>query len=205
MGKKESDTRDRILKAACQEFLEKGYQDAWLRGIAKNAGVTTGALYGYFKNKEELFGGIVEEYYEGIQEMYRRNLSRFRELSAEHQMQEMENLSLTGMVSMADYMYEHYDEFKLILCCSRDTRYGDLADQMAFLDDEATREFAKTADSMGADVTPVPPRLEHILTTGLFTMFFELIVHDVPREEADEYIENLIHFFTNGYKGIMGF
>ena len=34
------------------EFLDKGFQGASLRQIVKNAGVTTGAFYGYFSSKE---------------------------------------------------------------------------------------------------------------------------------------------------------
>ena len=48
-------TLDNIHKAAKKEFLDKGFQMASLRNIVKNAGVTTGAFYGYYKSKEELF------------------------------------------------------------------------------------------------------------------------------------------------------
>ena len=40
---------------AMEEFTEKGFQGASLRQIVKQAGVTTGALYGYFSSKEALF------------------------------------------------------------------------------------------------------------------------------------------------------
>ena len=43
-----SSTIDNILNSAKAEFLEKGFKDASLRNIAKQAGVTTGAIYGYF-------------------------------------------------------------------------------------------------------------------------------------------------------------
>ena len=198
-------TRDRILNAARQEFLERGYRDAWLRNISKNADVTTGALYGYFKNKEELFGALVSECYNGIQQMYRRSLRTFAELPPEQQPSSMEELSAQHMIHMANYMYDHHDEFKLILCCSQGTEYSDLVEKMALLDEEATNAFAESANSAGGSVSRMPPRLEHILTTGLFTMFFELIVHDVPREEMDEYIGSLVRFYTKGYAGIMGF
>ena len=48
-------TLERIQQAARVEFLEKGFQGASLRNIVKAAGVTTGAFYGYYKSKEELF------------------------------------------------------------------------------------------------------------------------------------------------------
>lgn len=60
MNKNENNTLDDILSAAKAEFSEKGFQSASLRRIVKNAGVTTGAFYGYFKSKEELFSAFFE-------------------------------------------------------------------------------------------------------------------------------------------------
>ena len=48
-------TLEKIQEAAMAEFLDKGFQGASLRQIVKNAGVTTGAFYGYFSSKEALF------------------------------------------------------------------------------------------------------------------------------------------------------
>ena len=53
-------TLEKIQEAAMAEFLDKGFQGASLRQIVKNAGVTTGAFYGYFSSKEALFASIVE-------------------------------------------------------------------------------------------------------------------------------------------------
>ena len=58
--KDERETKDKLLISAKQEFLEKGYQKASLRNICKNAGVTTGALYFFFQDKEDLFASIVQ-------------------------------------------------------------------------------------------------------------------------------------------------
>ena len=41
--KDEKETKRRLLESAKKEFLEKGYLQASLRNICKNAGVTTGA------------------------------------------------------------------------------------------------------------------------------------------------------------------
>ena len=45
------ETRQHLLECAKREFLEKGYMKASLRNICKEAGVTTGALYFFFKDK----------------------------------------------------------------------------------------------------------------------------------------------------------
>ena len=57
-------TLENIHRAAKAEFLEKGYKDASLRNIVKSVGMTTGAFYGYYKSKEELFEAIVGEHYD---------------------------------------------------------------------------------------------------------------------------------------------
>ncbi len=55
-GRKESlSTRDRILDAAEDVFNDKGYSGTTLNEIAEVAGVTRGAIYWHFKNKEDLF------------------------------------------------------------------------------------------------------------------------------------------------------
>ena len=63
-------TLENIHRAAKAEFLEKGYKDASLRNIVKSVGMTTGAFYGYYKSKEELFEAIVGEHYEYIRNRF---------------------------------------------------------------------------------------------------------------------------------------
>lgn len=53
MKKSEQNTKELLLKAGREEFLEKGYEKASLRAICKRAGVTTGAVYFFFDSKEE--------------------------------------------------------------------------------------------------------------------------------------------------------
>ena len=60
MEENSATTLEKIQEAALTEFLKKGFLGASLRQIVKNAGVTTGAFYGYFSSKEALFTAIVE-------------------------------------------------------------------------------------------------------------------------------------------------
>jgi TetR/AcrR family transcriptional repressor of nem operon len=54
-------TRERLLQAAYREVYRSGFQSAGLDTILASAGVTKGALYYHFKNKEALGYAIVEE------------------------------------------------------------------------------------------------------------------------------------------------
>ncbi len=62
----DKETREKLLDSAKQEFLEKGYMKASLRTICRNAGVTTGALYFFFEDKEDLLKQLVEEPLKGL-------------------------------------------------------------------------------------------------------------------------------------------
>ncbi|MFA8451062.1 MAG: TetR/AcrR family transcriptional regulator [Bacteroidales bacterium] len=52
--------REQILRVAQREFYELGFQKTSLRTIAKKINATTGIIYSYFKNKDDLFEEIVK-------------------------------------------------------------------------------------------------------------------------------------------------
>lgn len=57
-------TRERLLAAAEKVFAEKGYDGAKLADIAAEAGVSVGAVYFRFKDKDTLFQAIAETFTE---------------------------------------------------------------------------------------------------------------------------------------------
>lgn len=53
------EVRDRILVAAASVFAANGFRSAKLSDIAEQAGLATGSLYKYFRNKDALFDAVV--------------------------------------------------------------------------------------------------------------------------------------------------
>lgn len=51
--------KKRILLCAQEEFLSRGYKEASIRQIAKNADTTAGNIYSYFSSKDELFKQVI--------------------------------------------------------------------------------------------------------------------------------------------------
>ena len=78
-------TLERIHRAARAEFLQKGYKDASLRNIVKSVGMTTGAFYGYYKSKEELFDALVGEHYAYLLDCFQKAQNEFADLPHEQQ------------------------------------------------------------------------------------------------------------------------
>ena len=58
------DLHQEILESARQLFIEQGYHGLAMRQIAEAVGVTKAALYYHFKDKEELFLAVLDEYME---------------------------------------------------------------------------------------------------------------------------------------------
>jgi len=56
-----AEKQDRILTAAYDEFLEKGYGEASTNIITQKAGISKGLLFRYFGNKEGLYKFLMEE------------------------------------------------------------------------------------------------------------------------------------------------
>lgn len=59
MAVKDHSLDDKITSAAIKEFSEHGFQKASINKIAAQAGVTTGAIYTRYKNKDVLFSGLL--------------------------------------------------------------------------------------------------------------------------------------------------
>ncbi len=205
MNVKDNTTLAAILDAAKAEFLEKGFKSASLRNIVKTAGVTTGAFYGYYKSKEELFDALVGEQYETVMSDFIGAQEEFAGLPPESQKDNMGKISGDCMERMTDYIYQNTEAFRLILSCSEGTKYENMIHDMVEIEVSATHRFAKSLEKLGFAEYTVDPQLEHMLCSGLFSAYFELVIHDMPYEKAKEYVHNLREFYTAGWKKIMGF
>ena len=62
-GAKRERTRVALLEAARALVREKGYERTTIDQVAKRAGMTTGAIYGNFKNRDELFIALGQTYW----------------------------------------------------------------------------------------------------------------------------------------------
>jgi AcrR family transcriptional regulator len=65
-GDKRDRTRAALLEAARALIREKGYERTTLEEVAQRAGMTTGAIYGNFKNRAELFVALGQTYWAPI-------------------------------------------------------------------------------------------------------------------------------------------
>lgn len=204
MGTNGSATRAAILAAGQEEFLKNGFSSASLRRIAACAGVTTGAFYGCFASKAALFDALVGEHAAACMAQFKAAQAQFAALPPEQQFDNLGKISGDCMDWMLDYVYAHPEAFKLIICCAQGTQYDRFIHEMVEIEVQSTHDFMQVLRGLGKDVPNVDPKLEHILVSGMFSAFFELVQHDMPKEQAVEYVRELRAFYTAGWLKIMG-
>jgi TetR/AcrR family acrAB operon transcriptional repressor len=79
-------TRQDLMRSAWQIFSQKGYAETRLSDIARDAGVTRGAIYWHFGNKENLLLSLFKEkadsYFMIISEALEKDLSPLEKIKA---------------------------------------------------------------------------------------------------------------------------
>ena len=164
---------EKILSCAKEEFLEKGYTDASIRTIAQNAGVSTSTIYTRYSDKEGLFRFLVEPVAKGLKELLRQSLSDFSSLTGHEQNEKFMEYSDRGFEAVIAYIYEYFSEFKLLITGAPGNYYQEFLEGLVEL---------------------------HVVSSAFYSGIFEVVIHDMPMEEAKNYINELRAFYGNGWK-----
>ena len=198
-----SETQQKILKVGKREFLKKGFKDASLRKIVAEAGFTKGAVYGYYPDKAALFEALVSDVADHLIEQFKVAQDAHFDLIPENKTNESRELSTQYLLHFVNYIYDHFEEFKLIICCSEGTKYADYIHELVELDVSRTEKYYDLLRKQGKMAGSVSHELHHMITSAYFTAAFETVVHDMTREQAIEYVEELAIFFNSGWSGLL--
>ena len=204
MPKDKTQSHERIERAAKDEFLKKGFQNASMREISRRAGLTPSALYRHYPSKEAMFNSLVDPFVETLMGA-----------TQEHEAQAYENFDEThsGCAMVTDNAVKTFkslittyrDELRLIVCCSGGTKYENFVNDLVTME---TKETVKAFDHIRASGIPIKPISEdelHVLLSAYLTAVLEPIAHDWPTEKALHCLDLVEEFFIPAWKQIMGF
>ena len=200
-----TDTQKRILEVGKREFLEKGFKDASLRAIVKEAGFTKGAFYGYYNSKEALFDALVAPAADELIAQFKQAQQAHYELVTEDKAEQSQDLSTSYLNYFINYIYDHFDAFKLVICCSEGTRYANYIHELVELEVDQTENYYQHLRRLGKLKGTVNRDLHHMITSAYFTAVFETVAHDMSREQAIGYVNELAVFFNCGWSGLLRF
>ena len=195
---------EKLLECAMQEFLANGYNGASMRTIAENAGTTPRAIYTRYEDKEGLFCALVEDSANELKDFFEKHMQAYSQRTVEEQKElfhdeDFDHEHKGYMQSIIDLMYDRYNEFKLLICCADGTRYADFTEQIAELDEKYTLKYIADTGNDVISSGRAGTRLIHLLCSSYVYGFFEIIRHDMSKEQAQVHISQLQDFFSHGW------
>ena len=149
------------------------------------------AFYGYFSSKEALFASIVEPHAAALMGRFMEAQTTFAELPEAEQPRHMGVESSACVDWMVDYMYQHPEPMKLLIGRAEGTSYEHFVHRMVEVEVEYTEHYIQVLRNLGREVPVLDHQLCHIIASGMFNAVFEVVVHDMPYDQAKQYIRQL--------------
>ncbi len=202
MPRDKTESHERIIAAAKAEFLTHGFENASMRRISAEAGITVSGLYKHFPGKEEMFSALVQPVLDQFFELYRQKEQE--EQDAIEKIGSAAAFLNEDAVYAMGFIYDHLDEFKLLVCCSQGTRYEDYAHRLAEMEEESSLKFLEALRRRGDHVPEFDRREFHLLVSSNVEAVLQAIRHDFTREEAMHYAQTINTFFSKGWKWLCG-
>lgn len=197
----DKETRNKLLDSAKQEFLDKGYMKASLRTICKNAGVTTGALYFFFQDKEDLLKQLVEEPLQKLVAIIQSHL--LEELSADVFIASADEDSADIRVAseVVHFMYQNYDIFEILLTKSQGSTYEDIVSRFA---DWGEQHYNALAELMVEKLGVTKPEryMIHWMAHMQVDAFVHLFTHETDEEKAVRHMKGIVVYLVSGWNGL---
>lgn len=199
MAKRVEGVTEKLLKCAKEEFLEKGYENASLRLIAERANSSKGAIYIRYADKESLFAALVEPAANGLINLVRKRQGEFTKLPESEQTQRIDEYSDTGFSEFIEFIYDNIDAFKLILTCSNGSIYNDFIHRLVEVDVDCIFKYVEATGNDAVSSGRLTRNFAHLASQAFYTGALEVVVHDLPIDEATEHINRLRRFYTAGW------
>lgn len=205
MGEASAETKKKILDSAMAEFLDKGFMNASLRTIASNAGLTTGAMYRHFKDKDALFCALVDDAIafatKAVMMADSAHHMDLDNLGTEEHFEE-ENRQTNELLN---YIFDNFDAFTLLLTKGAGSTHEHFQEEIC---DLYTKNCEQTFNMMfrkQISTKKIDKMTTHFIASTVINAFMEIITHKMTKKAAFQYIENIVAFTRYGMMHMIGF
>ena len=202
---KNGETRQLLLQCAKKEFMEKGYSKASLRSICKEAGVTTGALYFFFQDKDDLFCSLVSDSMMRIMKLIKEhqeleeNEAKEEIISSNHDM-ESERILVEVLVHE---MYRNRDEMLLLVNGAQGSSLENAVDRIIDEMDAHNLHLARaTCQELG--IPMLEENLVHWMSHNQIDMFLYMLKHIETEEQALAFGRQAMTYLVTGWFALFG-
>ena len=204
MSESAIETKSKILQSAKNEFLDKGFTNASLRTIASNAGVTTGAMYRHFKDKDALFCALVDDAIDVTVKTVSladsaHHLDFGNPVSQEHF--EAENQETNNFLN---YIFDNFDIFTLLLTKSAGSTHEHFQEEICELYTKNCEQTFNWMYKNNVSTKKIDKMTIHFIASTVINAFVEIITHKMSKKAAFQYIENIEEYTRYGMIHMMG-
>jgi AcrR family transcriptional regulator len=170
-------TRERILEAARELFVDLGYEAVTVRRVAARSGISHGSIYLYFRDKDDLLTQVSEEQFTRLVSVLRR-LPRTRE-PAERLADALGAIGAFGVANTHEFNLM-IGAYAAIVGRGARSDWGPMAEQLNNVMTDLVLEFPVNPASDRADAT----QLAWILTASVSGAVLLAQAQDLPSDEA---------------------
>lgn len=206
MPRDKTESHEKIVAAAMQEFLQKGFEQASMKNVADAVGMTSAALYRHFESKQDMFADLVQSAVDALDEWTKKHIDSSYELLDSGDKEQLWNFEteFSDVHMVLDVMYKQPDAFRLLLCRSAGTPFENfLHDRVEETTDEMMKFLYHCIDR-GLPVRELKRDEMHMLITAYFSAMVQPIEHGYPFSDAKRYLNTIQDFFMQGWRMILG-
>ncbi len=190
---------EKIIEYAQKEFLEKGYNDASLRNIAKMADVSTSTMYTRFGDKEGMFEYLISPT-EKLPIFLEKVLNDYFSMNVEAQQEHYRETGNIGFDEIINMIYTDYPAYKLLVSCSPGDTYKKYLEQITAIDVKYTLLYLKENNSKTLREGSINEGFCQVVSTAFYSALFHCVEHDMSIEDAKKYITELRSFYGRGWE-----
>ena len=188
-----------IVKAAKEEFLEYGYEKASLHKIVKKAGITTGALYTRYKNKDALFCSLVEPAMGDMKEKLMPLMEEYMKVGQSRDLDQFIDVVKKEEQICLDLLFDFYDECVLFFCKSGGSSIGETIENLTTMKAQQTVEFFK---EIGGDSGKIDLDGIEFIISQQFDYYKGILEKGYSKEKAIECMKTIEVFVDAGWKAV---
>ncbi len=204
MPRDKTDSHEKVLASAIEEFRTYGFENASMRRIGQRIGMTAAGLYRHCKDKADLFEQIVGPAAQAMQNWLTDHATH--SMAVVQQGGDQESLwDQSANHMMSSLIYPHMDEYHILFAHSQGTKYEHLLHDLTEQQQIQMMEAINLLREQGRPVFSITEKALHLLLTAYNSALFEPVIHHYSLEEALTCLKTVEAFFMPGWKRLMGF
>ena len=112
---------------------------------------------------------------------------------------EMGRYTARHQMDLLDYIYDHFDVFRLLLDGAHGTRFACFLDELVDIEVEYTYQYMEVIGCESVKSGQVTEEFIHIIVTAYFNGMFEVVRHNMDRAAAHRYVKMLNDYHMAGF------